>query len=329
MIERSNYPGVIKSTNSDFFVKEIIDFPLTGQGEHCWLFIEKNGINTMDVIKLLAKHTGIRRKDIGYSGLKDKHAITQQWLSLHLPGKPEFNSDDFQHEKIKILKQSYHNKKLKVGTHKQNFFQIVIRDVIKDFPSLTKKLDQISKHGYMNKFGEQRFSCHNLQQALQLSQGSINVNKKDRGYLLSVLRSYLFNQYIDYRQQRHHLQKPLIGDIVSFIDGGSCFEVTTDNLNETQSRLHHHELSITAPLIGKPKKLHYQGDALTLYDAFCHEHQEVVSYLNIHTGMHFRNIYALPNALKYTIDQAQRTLNLSFCLPTGAFATSLLEAVNS
>ena len=151
-------------------------------------------------------------------------------------------------------------------------------------------------------------------------------NKKDRGFLLSVLRSYLFNQYINYRQQNYNLNQALRGDIASFIDGKSAFEVTSENLSDTQVRLNNNEISLVAPLIGKTKKLHYQHDSLRLYQDFCVKHEEIISYLNNHTEMHFRNIYALPRSLQYTVESPQ-VLTLSFYLPTGAFATSLLEAL--
>ena len=80
---------LLRSRPEDFQVEEQLGFEPEGEGEHVFLLIEKRGLNTVDVARLLGRTAGIPVRDIGYSGLKNKHALTRQWFSLGLAGRPE------------------------------------------------------------------------------------------------------------------------------------------------------------------------------------------------------------------------------------------------
>ena len=84
--------ALLRAGFEDFRVTEIMNVVPEGEGEHLWLEIEKTDWNTEDVALWLAKQAGIHRLAVGYSGLKDRRAVTRQWFSLHLPGKadPDF-----------------------------------------------------------------------------------------------------------------------------------------------------------------------------------------------------------------------------------------------
>ena len=81
--------AVLKHTAEDFQVNEVLDIPLSGAGEHLWLWVEKRGLNTEDAAKRIARAAGVPLKAISYAGLKDRQALTRQWFSLHLPGKAD------------------------------------------------------------------------------------------------------------------------------------------------------------------------------------------------------------------------------------------------
>ena len=114
-----------KAYATDFVVNEILPLDFTGEGEHLWLHIEKLGMNTAYLAKLLSEWAEIPPRDVGYSGLKDRHALTTQWFSLRLPKKQlpesEFAPVDIgANESLTILAQQWHNKKLNRGTHRAN-----------------------------------------------------------------------------------------------------------------------------------------------------------------------------------------------------------------
>lgn len=321
--------GALKTYHEDFLVEEIFDFDLTGEGEHIWLFIEKNGLNTKDIIRALSQYTGLKQRDIGYSGLKDKHAITRQWFSLYYPGKADIDFSEFDVENCNILRISRHNKKLKIGSHKANRFTLVLRDLTLPFAEIEPKIKHIMQNGFINFFGEQRFGHDNLQQAHDVIDGKIKLNPKDHGFLLSVMRSFLFNAYVQFRQHNHTDQIALIGDIVGFSDGNSVFQVTAENQGEIQQRIESKALSIAAPLIGKQQKLFFSNEALHQYEQFTQTHGKFIEYLTTHCEMQFRSIYAYPDTLEYDYNESENTLTLSFSLGTGAYATSLVQALSA
>ncbi len=102
-----------RQTPRDFVVEEIPLYEFCGDGEHLVLFIRKKELSTLELVSIIAKYLGIQNKEIGYAGLKDKHAMTKQYISLHK--KYEEKMDDFKHEDIKILSKIYHNNKIRIG----------------------------------------------------------------------------------------------------------------------------------------------------------------------------------------------------------------------
>ena len=75
----------IRQIASDFEVTEVLGYDLSDDGEHDWLWLEKQDANTAWVARKLARHAGIRESDVGYAGLKDRHALTRQWFSVRRP----------------------------------------------------------------------------------------------------------------------------------------------------------------------------------------------------------------------------------------------------
>jgi tRNA pseudouridine13 synthase len=160
----SGASATLKSLNEDFTVTELpLQLP-SGEGEHIWLDIEKNGANTAFVAQQLAERAGVQERDVGYSGLKDRYAITRQWFSIYLPnGKGKGETPDLtqlQHPEFKVLSQSRHVKKLRPGDLQGNRFRIVLRDVSGDpdaMKAIEVNLKAVASHGVPNYFGAQRF----------------------------------------------------------------------------------------------------------------------------------------------------------------------------
>ena len=75
----------IRSRPDDFEVTEVLGWELSGDGEHDYLWVEKTGANTEWDARQLARHADVPAKDIGYAGLKDRHAVTRQWFSVRRP----------------------------------------------------------------------------------------------------------------------------------------------------------------------------------------------------------------------------------------------------
>jgi len=199
----------------DFKVNEILGFSFSGEGEHLCLHVEKQGENTRWVAKLLAEYFGVDEMAIGYCGLKDRRAVTRQWFSVHLPNNPDISGQSISAPEFQVLESCRHHKKLRRGVHQANSFVIRLRQVQGERDELEDRLRRIAKQGVPNYFGEQRFGIDggNLTEADHLlrtqygaerksDQGKKGSGKKRGkgkrgsprgGIYLSAARSYLFN----------------------------------------------------------------------------------------------------------------------------------------
>ncbi|MCG8512265.1 MAG: tRNA pseudouridine(13) synthase TruD, partial [Rhodospirillales bacterium] len=160
----SDLPGIggtLKARPEDFLVEEQPASELTGDGEHLYLFIEKRRRTTIDVVRRLAKAFGVSRGEIGYAGLKDKHAITRQQFSIRLPDRSidEKGLAKLQHHpQLTVLWAQRHEVKLRRGHHGGNRFVIRLRDVqATDAIKAKPVLERLATSGVPNFIGEQRF----------------------------------------------------------------------------------------------------------------------------------------------------------------------------
>jgi len=190
-----------KQSKDDFVVDEIPLYEFSGDGEHMILHIRKKDLTTLDMIQIFSNHIGCKSRDIGYAGLKDKNALTTQYISINKKFKEKI--DSFYHHKIKILNQTYHNNKIRVGHLKGNKFFIRLKRVLpKDKVMLESVLEKISTFGMPNYFGFQRFGIEgdNYLKGKQISQGILKEkNKKLKQIYLNAYQSYLFNNWLSNR----------------------------------------------------------------------------------------------------------------------------------
>ena len=192
--------GRIRQSASDFQVTEVLDYELSGDGEHDYLWIEKQDANTAWVAENLAKHADIRESDVGFAGLKDRNAVTRQWFSVRRPSGAGTDWSALELPGVQILEQARHNRKLRRGAHSGNQFRIAIRGVDAPSQTINERLALVQDHGVPNYFGEQRFGRdgNNLQLASELFAGR-KLRRNKRSFALSAARSYLFNHIVQYR----------------------------------------------------------------------------------------------------------------------------------
>ncbi len=150
--------GRIKERDEDFIVDEVPLYQPSGRGEHIYLYVEKRGLSTIQLRDELARHFRVRPQAIGHAGLKDKHAITRQVMSIHTPGKRPEDFPSFDHPRIKILWIDLHENKLQRGHLAGNRFSIKVRGVEATAALRAQKaLDMLARVGLPNRFGVQRF----------------------------------------------------------------------------------------------------------------------------------------------------------------------------
>lgn len=150
--------GRIKERPEDFIVEELPRYQPGGQGEHIYLFIQKRGLSTLEVVRILAQHFGVPEQAVGYAGLKDKQAVTLQTFSVHVPGRKIEAFPSLRHEGIEVAWADYHTNKLRPGHLTGNRFSVRIRGV--DAAQATvaaRALARLQRTGVPNRFAEQRF----------------------------------------------------------------------------------------------------------------------------------------------------------------------------
>lgn len=150
--------GRIKDRPEDFLVDEIPAYQPSGEGEHLYFLIQKRGLSTLEMVRLLATHFGVPPGDIGYAGLKDKQAITRQVVSIRLPGKSATDFSMIQSDKLAVLWTDRHANKIRSGHLKGNRFSIRVRGVsFTDVRHAHRVLERLEQVGVPNRVGEQRF----------------------------------------------------------------------------------------------------------------------------------------------------------------------------
>lgn len=329
--------GVIKTFADDFIVEEQLGFELTGEGEHHLLWIEKYNTNTAFVAEQLAKFSGIPLRDISYAGRKDKFARTRQYFSVY---QGQHNCPDwlqFEHSDITILNATRHNKKLRTGALQGNTFTLTIRNVNGlDIDTLDQRMRNIQALGVPNYYGQQRFGeMHtsqgivlngNLHLGLRMAQGEKIKNRNKRSMAISALRSYLFNEAVSHRLSLQLHTHILMGDALQLSGSNSYFVVSAkDNFDTLSERLASKDVQITAPLIGSGK-LASEHDALRLEQDLLTLHPAMVNALiSVGLKQERRPIMLYPKNMNWTHEA--NLLKLSFCLPSGCFATSVLREI--
>ena len=317
--------GRVKHCPEDFLVDELMPVDFSGDGEHLWIRVQKLGCNTDWLAQAIAKAAGLKASAVSYAGLKDRHAITTQWFSLHLPGLPDPDLTVLDSDEVKILKSVRHNRKLKRGALSGNCFKLRIRDLIGDVTSLDERLQAISEQGVPNYFGEQRFGFEmsNIDKALAMFQGQLRRLKKNkRSLFLSAARSWIFNQVLSQRVRDGNWNNRLAGDAFMLAGKSACFvDDASENLVQ---RLSSREIHPTGPLWGKGESM-AALDCAELETTIASDNAALAEGLeNAGLKQERRALRLMPENMQWTL-QDSTTLNLEFCLPSGAYATMVLR----
>jgi tRNA pseudouridine13 synthase len=315
--------GVLKSSPVDFQVTEELGFEPEGEGEHLFLWVEKTGLSTMELIARIARDYSLKPQLIGYSGLKDKHALTHQWLSLHLPGKPS-PADLGEGDGYRVLRQARHHKKLRPGTHKSNTFQLRLREV-SSLPDQTRaQLQSVADQGFANYFGAQRFGRKqdNVRQALE-QLNTRRLKRSRKSILLSSLRSYLFNQILARRISLGHWECPLSGDVFMLRGSRSIFADQVDD--KLVARYQDLDIASTASLYGAGRCLLTEEPQSIEAQIFA-EHEDITCCLDQQGAkLQMRPLRVVADNPGFDYDAEDQSLLLKVTLPAGSYVTTLLN----
>ena len=324
------FAAAIRDQPTDFQVTENLGFEFSGSGEHDYLLVEKTAANTDWVARQLARHAGVRTADVGYAGMKDRHAVTRQWFSV--PHRDAGDWASFAAEGVAILDVQRHERKLRRGAHKSNAFRIALRtDAARGMRgAVDERLGSMAARGVPNYFGPQRFGHHgaNLDLARRLFAGA-RLRRDKRSIAISAARSFLFNEILSLRVADGSWERILPGELANLDGTGSVFRA--DDVDETiERRAAEMDVHPTATLWGlrsEKSRSDISPGAIAALELNATE-----AHTDLRTGLEELGVKAAHRALRLRVsnlswDVDDDALWLDFTLPSGAFATAVLREI--
>lgn len=317
--------GRLKRVAEDFQVDEVLDIPLSGEGEHLWLWVEKRGLNTEESARRLARAAGVPLRAISYAGLKDRQALTRQWFSLHLPGKADPDLSAAEDDSLRILESRRHSRKLQRGAHAANGFRLRLTELAADREALEARLQRIRELGVPNYFGPQRFGFGgaNIDEARHFAErGVLPEQRNRRSRLLSAARSLLFNRLLAERVAQGDWNRARPGDLLAFTTSRSFFVAGEAECSDP--RLAALDLHPSGPLWGEGDSP-AGGATFEQEQAIAAAEPAICQWLAGAGMAHERRILRLPITGLTWHYPAPDILQLEFVLPSGCFATSVVR----
>lgn len=336
----ADLPGVggqLKTVPEDFEVEEIPAYQPAGHGRHLFLWVQKRGLGADYFLRQVAQRLGLSLTEVGCAGLKDRHAITRQWLSVPEFAEPRLHQLDG--EGIELLRVTRHPNKLRTGHLRGNRFRVLLRGVSAEKHQLALAiLARIGQHGLPNFYGAQRFG-HDSQTVacgLALLRGEpIPTGSSGRSLMpntpqmrrlaLSAVQSLAFNDYLTQRLGDGLLQRVLPGDVMSKWPSGGLF--CAEHLAIEQARFDARETVTTGPIFGR-KTFSAKDEAAQREDAIRRRYglmpASLARFGKLMEGTRRHNLVYIEDL---AIHPEPEGLRLSFSLPAGSFATVLLREI--
>ena len=330
--ELSGIGGALRTVDDDFFVDEELPYAASGAGDHVFVRIEKRGMNTRHAVLAIARELGVADRDIGVAGMKDRHAVTRQWLSVPPPTTVEATLA-LAIPDITILEAVRHNHKLRTGHVRANVFRLRVRGVAADGAERASRIlaRLVEPPGAPNWYGEQRFGRDgdNAQRGRALVMGDTRPGrdrKLDRLFV-SALQSELFNAWLAARMADGLYRDVIAGDVLHKTTGGMF---TSDDPATDTQRLRAGELVVTGPMFGVEMRRPPEGspaaqreDAILAAAGLARDAFATVKKLAEGTR---RDATIHVREPTVTVGEPS-TLEVGFALPGGAYATAVMREV--
>ena len=323
----ADLPGIcgrIKQSPEDFEVEEIPAYEPSGQGDFLYLWIEKRDMGAEYFLRQVAQRLEINPGDVGSAGMKDRHAVTRQMISV--PASVESRVKQIEGDGIRILGVHRHSNKLRSGHLRGNRFRILVRDVSPNASEmLTPLVDRIRRLGLPNFYGPQRFGRdgETAQLGFDLLGGSRNrVSPWLRRLALSAAQSALFNTYLSRRFADGFFRRVLTGDVMNKWPFGGMF--VAQDVQAEQCRFDAREIVSTGPMFGRkmfPAAEDASAREADVLHAFGFTPAFFAGFGKLLQGTRRRNMIYVDD-LEVALEPDG--VRMCFSLPAGSYATVLL-----
>ncbi|MFZ0498102.1 MAG: tRNA pseudouridine(13) synthase TruD [Steroidobacteraceae bacterium] len=318
--------GRLRTEPEDFIVEEQLGFQPAGQGQHVLLRVRKRDANTQWIARELARACGCPPRDVGYAGLKDRHAVATQWFTAP---QSRLSPEDWlgvKSSEYEVLEAHRHSRKLPRGALAGNRFVIRVRGTAVDDASVASRLAAIEARGVPNYFGPQRFGKGgaNLK---RLSEDVRALQPEERGFVLSAARSLVFNAVLAERVGDGSWERLEAGDLANLDGRASHFRVDAAD-QALADRIARLDIHPTGPLWGRGappssgRVLELEQRVAARFPAACE--------LVVRAGMEQerRSLRLAVRDLRWRRDPAAAdSIIVEFGLSRGAYATVVLREV--
>lgn len=343
-LNHSKIEAYFKQNKDDFVVTEVPLYEFCGSGEHLIIKFRKKDLATWDALRVFSDVLGVKNKDIGYAGLKDKNAMTVQ--SISIPKQFEAKLATFNHPNIKILETNYHNNKIKLGHLKGNKFFIRLKKVNPtSHTQIVSVLEQIKTFGIPNYFGFQRFGIDgdNYKKGEAIIKGELKV--KDMKLRQMYLNSYQSISFNDWLSKRIEISKLIEGFGAKEISGFLKMEEGLVKSLQTQPHkfkilpgelMHHYpygKIFIAEDLVSEATKFMARdrvptgllcGNRVKMPESIAYEiEKEFQKEVDLDGARRFGWVFV--EDLEYRYNEIEAQFELSFYLPKGSYATVVIE----
>lgn len=324
----------IRTTIEDFQVEEIPAYQMSGAGEHAYLWIEKRGVSSPELVTRIIRTLGIPSKDVGLAGQKDRHAVTRQYCSI--PKRLAINVERLNSDEITVISTTFHQNKLKTGHLKGNRFRLMLRSATGSFTAAEQqlveaRLNQLLESGLSNYFGPQRFGHggNTIVDGLRFLKGKLpkdhwpeNQSRTLRRLALSAVQSAVFNLVLSQRVSAGNVGTPQSGDVVIRKGGTKAYRYP-DGADTT-------DIVPAGPMPG-PEMLAAGGEIeqmeLAAMEKLGLRPQDFERYAKLTSGVR-RKMLEFPSNVSVSLT-ADGALEVCFDISAGTYATTLLQEVAS
>lgn len=315
--------GRLRARPEDFRVDEDLGFEPDGGVAHVLLHVEKTGRDTLGVARELARLAGVPPRDVGFAGLKDRHAVTTQWFTVPQRG-PAAGWRSAAGDGWRVLEAAPHSRKLRRGALRGNRFRLVVRDVDGASAALEARWREIVRRGVPNYFGPQRFGreAGNLDRvAAWVAGGATGPGREQRAFVYSAARSLPFNAVLASRVADGSWDTLRPGELVNLDGRRSWFRAATID-EDLVARCAGGDVHPTAPLPGR-------GDRPDGIAGEC-EAAALAPYADVVAALEAAGLEAARRPCRVRLQAPAlgiepRAITLEFALPAGAFATVVVR----
>jgi tRNA pseudouridine13 synthase len=296
-------------------VDEVLGFTASGQGEHALLRVRKRGSNTGWVAKEIATRAGVRPYDVGYAGLKDRHAVTTQWYTVPTRRRPAADWLGVQGDGYEVIEAYAHSRKLPRGALEANRFAITLRGYDGDIDALRTRAAEVARTGVPNYFGPQRFG----RDLANLRPG----DARDAMFRWSASRSLIFNAVLAERITAGNWNRLHLGERANLDGRNSSFVVEALDA-ALQERLDTLDIHPTGPMWGEGG-CGIEGDMADFETTIAARYPEFLEWLRAD------RLAAARRPLRVAVRELSVGIHddgtpiLNFTLRSGSFATTVLR----